>query len=99
LIHVATGQLEAGRYRRGVARGWIAIGDVAIGGLLAVGGAAVATHANDAATREFWQETLPRLTSEALQYARWAGIAMLLALFLVRRSATEAPPSSRRTDL
>ncbi len=31
LVHVATGQLVDGRYRRGVARGWIAVGDVAFG--------------------------------------------------------------------
>jgi hypothetical protein len=31
LVHVTTGQLVDGRYRRGVARGWIAVGDVAFG--------------------------------------------------------------------
>lgn len=41
LVHVATGQLVDGRYRRGVACGWIAVGDVAFGVLLAVGGLAV----------------------------------------------------------
>jgi len=41
LIHVATGQAVDGRYRRGVAGGWIAIGDIAFGLLLAFGGIAI----------------------------------------------------------
>ena len=40
LIHVATGTSEGGRYKRGVARGMIAVGDVAFG-VVAVGGLAV----------------------------------------------------------
>lgn len=39
LVHVAIGAGEEGVYRRGVARGWIAIGDIAFG-LVAVGGVA-----------------------------------------------------------
>jgi hypothetical protein len=38
LVHITTGRVEDGRYRRGIARGWIAVGDIAFGGLLAVGG-------------------------------------------------------------
>lgn len=41
LIHIATGADPAGPRARGVARGWIAIGDLAFGPLLAVGGLAV----------------------------------------------------------
>jgi hypothetical protein len=46
LVHVTTGQLVDGRYRRGVARGWIAVGDVAFGfssrlEVLAVGGISI----------------------------------------------------------
>jgi hypothetical protein len=41
LVQVATGRLEGGVWRRGVARGWIAVGDVAFGVLLSVGGVAV----------------------------------------------------------
>jgi hypothetical protein len=37
-VHVATGTVENGRFVRGVARGWIAVGDVAFGVLLSVGG-------------------------------------------------------------
>ena len=40
LVHVATGGLVNGQYRRGVAMGWIAIGDIALGVLLACGGIA-----------------------------------------------------------
>ncbi len=40
LIHVMTGSLEAGQYRRGVAKGWIAVGDMAFGILFAAGGVA-----------------------------------------------------------
>jgi hypothetical protein len=43
LVHFATGRLEAGQYRRGIARGWVAIGDIAFGALFAVGGIAVGT--------------------------------------------------------
>lgn len=38
LLHVATGRLVDGAYRRGIARGWIAIGDVALGVFFATGG-------------------------------------------------------------
>jgi hypothetical protein len=31
LLHVATGRVENGRYRRGIARGWVAVGDIAFG--------------------------------------------------------------------
>jgi hypothetical protein len=41
LIHVATAQVVDGRYRRGIAKGWIAVGDVAFGVLLSVGGVAI----------------------------------------------------------
>jgi hypothetical protein len=41
LVHVATGSLDGQRYRRGVARGWIAVGDVAFGVLFAAGGVSV----------------------------------------------------------
>lgn len=41
LVHVAFGGTDDGKCRRGVARGWIAIGDIAFGGVLAVGGVAV----------------------------------------------------------
>lgn len=40
LIHVAVGRMENGVYRRGVARGWIAIGDVALG-VIAIGGVGI----------------------------------------------------------
>jgi len=39
-IHVAMGTMENGRWKRGVARGWIAVGDVAFGVLVSVGGIA-----------------------------------------------------------
>jgi hypothetical protein len=41
LVHVAVGGMVDGRYRRGIATGWIAIGDVAIGALFAIGGVAI----------------------------------------------------------
>ena len=41
LIHVATGRPVDGSYRRGVAKGWIAIGDIALGVLFSAGGIAV----------------------------------------------------------
>lgn len=40
LIHVATGQQVDGGYRRGTAKGWIAVGDLAIGVLFGAGGIA-----------------------------------------------------------
>ncbi|HEY7699827.1 MAG TPA: hypothetical protein VIE88_15500 [Vicinamibacteria bacterium] len=39
-VHVATGRVEDGVWKRGIARGWIAIGDVAFGVLFSVGGIA-----------------------------------------------------------
>ena len=41
LVHIATGQSIDGRYRRGVATAWLAIGDVAIGVFFACGGVAL----------------------------------------------------------
>src|SRR5512142_610022 len=41
LVHVATGTLVDGRYSRGIAVGWIALGDVAIGVLIGCGGVAL----------------------------------------------------------
>ncbi len=43
LIHVMTGTLDAGGYHRGIAKGWIAVGDIAVGILFAAGGMAVGT--------------------------------------------------------
>lgn len=40
LIHVATCKVIDGRYERGIARGWIAIGDISLGILFSVGGVA-----------------------------------------------------------
>jgi hypothetical protein len=40
LVHVATGNIENDVRQRGIARGWIAIGDVAFGVLLSIGGIA-----------------------------------------------------------
>lgn len=41
LIHVATGRFLDGSYRRGIARGWVAIGDIAFGVLFSAGGVSV----------------------------------------------------------
>src|SRR5262249_36781530 len=41
LVHVATGALVDGRYRRGVATAWFAVGDIAIGVFFACGGVAL----------------------------------------------------------
>ena len=41
LVHIATGALVDGRYRRGIAKGWIAVGDLAFGVLFACGGIAI----------------------------------------------------------
>jgi hypothetical protein len=40
-IHIATGSMVEGRYKRGVATGWIAIGDIAVGVVFSCGGIAV----------------------------------------------------------
>jgi hypothetical protein len=41
LVDVRLGNVVNGQYRRGVAKGWIAIGDIALGPLFALGGVAV----------------------------------------------------------
>jgi hypothetical protein len=41
LVHIATGALIDGRYRRGVATAWFAIGDIAVGVFFACGGVAL----------------------------------------------------------
>ena len=40
LVHLASGQVVDGRYKRGIARGWIAIGDISLGVLFSFGGVA-----------------------------------------------------------
>ena len=40
LVDIATGTTVNGKYRRGIARGWIAIGDVSFGALFSLGGVA-----------------------------------------------------------
>jgi len=37
LVHVATGKVEKGRFMRGIAKGWIAVGDISFGAILSVG--------------------------------------------------------------
>ena len=41
LVEIKTGQLVNGRYQRGIARAWIAVGDIAFGMLISVGGVAM----------------------------------------------------------
>jgi hypothetical protein len=41
LVHVATGTLIDGQYRRGIATAWFAVGDIAIGVFFACGGVAL----------------------------------------------------------
>jgi hypothetical protein len=41
LVHIATGGVIDGRYRRGVATAWFAVGDIAIGVFFACGGIAL----------------------------------------------------------
>lgn len=40
IIHISTGKMVNGRYKRSVAKGWIAIGDISFGVILSVGGIA-----------------------------------------------------------
>jgi len=41
LVHIATGSFADGRYRRGVASAWFAVGDIAIGVFFACGGVSI----------------------------------------------------------
>jgi len=41
LVHLSTGSVVDGRYRRGIATGWLAAGDVAVGVVFAFGGVAL----------------------------------------------------------
>ena len=41
LVHITTGALVDGVYRRGIAKGWVAIGDISFGVLLSFGGVSV----------------------------------------------------------
>ncbi|HTO45131.1 MAG TPA: hypothetical protein VML56_13725 [Burkholderiales bacterium] len=41
LVHVAVGATVDGRYQRGIAKGWVAVGDIAFGVLFASGGIAI----------------------------------------------------------
>jgi hypothetical protein len=43
LIHIAVGTSRGGQPARGVARGWVAIGDISFGLLLSIGGLALGT--------------------------------------------------------
>ena len=37
LVHITTGKIEDRRYKRGIAKAWIAIGDISFGVILSVG--------------------------------------------------------------
>jgi hypothetical protein len=41
LVHITTGKLENGVWKRGIAKGWIAVGDIAFGILFSCGGVAI----------------------------------------------------------
>jgi hypothetical protein len=43
LVHISMSRIVDGRFRRGIATGWVAIGDVAFGVLFAAGGVSVGT--------------------------------------------------------
>ncbi len=40
LVHITTGSVENDQYKRGIAKGWIAIGDISFGIIISVGGVA-----------------------------------------------------------
>ncbi|MFH1673410.1 MAG: hypothetical protein ABIF87_08295 [Pseudomonadota bacterium] len=40
LVHVTTGKVDNERYKRGIAKGWIAVGDISFGVIISVGGVA-----------------------------------------------------------
>jgi hypothetical protein len=40
IVHIATSKKDQGRYKRGIAKGWIAIGDISFGIILSIGGVA-----------------------------------------------------------
>ena len=40
LVHITTGTVENEHYKRGIAKGWIAIGDISFGIIISVGGVA-----------------------------------------------------------
>ena len=40
LVHMTTGRVENGHYKRGIAQGWVAIGDISFGVILSIGGVA-----------------------------------------------------------
>ncbi len=40
LVHVSTGKVENEHYKRGIAKGWIAIGDISFGVIISIGGIA-----------------------------------------------------------
>ncbi|MFC2091589.1 hypothetical protein ACFLTD_02320 [Elusimicrobiota bacterium] len=39
-IHISTGNVMNGHYKRGSAKGWIAVGDISFGVILSAGGVA-----------------------------------------------------------
>lgn len=40
LVHISTGKMENGCYERGIAKGWVAIGDISYGVFISAGGIA-----------------------------------------------------------
>lgn len=40
ILHVSTGRVVDGKYKRGIAKGWVAIGDISFGIVLSLGGIA-----------------------------------------------------------
>jgi hypothetical protein len=40
IIHVSTGRIVDGKFKRGIAKGWVAVGDISFGVVLSLGGVA-----------------------------------------------------------
>lgn len=74
--------------RRGVARGWIAVGGVAAGGIAlgglavardyALGGAAIAAHANDELARQYFSDPVFSALHWGLDHSQWLVVLAIL---------------------
>jgi hypothetical protein len=80
LVHVAIGSPDGSRAGRGIAKGWVAVGDISFGIVLSVGGLAIGSNANTDAARAYFEAS--KFFSVAMLAARHSRWLLLLAVIV-----------------
>jgi hypothetical protein len=98
---VAIGGLAVGFLALGgAAVGWVAaVGGLAVAREFALGGAAIAEHANDEAAREFFQQAPAGIALGLVRHTRWLTLLVLFPIIVGLRSLQEDRSASRNRTI